>query len=104
MAGGRGGGGGVVSGRSLEGAHNSWWQCNGGVKPDGFVRLRNQTLLTTSAAVFISVIFHPSTYQFVAISFFLKKARAYCNFWGRSSRGGGGGRVRDRAPIRFRVR
>ena len=39
-----------------------------GEKPDGFVRLRDQsqTLSTTSAAVFISVIFHPSTYQFVA--------------------------------------
>ena len=65
-----------------------------GEKPDGFVRLRNQnqTLSTTSPAVFISAIFHPSTYQFVAISFFLEKARAYCNFWGRSIRGGGGGK------------
>ena len=63
-----------------------------GEKPDGFVRLRDQsqTLSTTSAAVFISVIFHPSTYQFVAISFFLEKARAYCNFWGRSIGGEGG--------------
>ena len=63
-----------------------------GEKPNGFVRLRNQnqTLSTTSAAVFISVIFHPSTYQFVAISFFLEKARAYCKFWGRSIWGGGG--------------
>ena len=69
-----------------------------GEKPDGFVRLRNQnqTLSTTSAAVFISVIFHPSTYQFVAISFFLEKARAYCNFWGRSIGGVGG---RDRARL-----
>ena len=73
-----------------------------GEKPDGFVRLRNQnqTLSTTSAAVFISVIFHPSTYQFVAISFFLEKARAYCNFWGRSIGGGGvGGRDRVRLGL-----
>ena len=44
----------VVSGSSLEGAYNSWWQCHRGVKPDGFVRLRNQnqTPLTISAFYF----------------------------------------------------
>ena len=44
----------VVSGRSLGGAYNSWWQCHRGVTPDGFVRLRNQnqTRLTISAFYF----------------------------------------------------
>ena len=64
----------------------------GGAKPDGFGGLRNQnqTLLSISAAVFICVILYLPTYQFVAVSFFLKKARAYYNFWGRSSGEGEG--------------
>ena len=46
-----------------------------GAKPDELVRLlRNQQ------AVLISVIVYPLTLHFVAISLFLKNARAYCIF------------------------
>ena len=65
------------------------------------MRNQNQTLLSISAAVFICVILYLPTYQFVAVSFFLKKARAYYNFWGRSSGEEG---VRDWVRIRVRVK
>ena len=42
----------------------TWWACK----------------IEKSAAVFISVIVYPLTLQFVAISLFLKNARAYCIF------------------------
>ena len=60
----------------------SEWYGEGGAKPDGPVRLRNQnqTLLSISisisATLLISVIVYPPTLQFVTISFFLKNARA----------------------------
>ena len=71
-----------------------------GEKPDGFVRLRNQnqTLSTPSAAVFISVIFHPSTYQFVAISFSSKKQERTV-ISGADLLGGVGGRDRARLGL-----
>ena len=63
----------------------SEWRWEGGAKPDGLVILtnQNQTLLSIriSAAVFLSVIVYPPTLQFVAISFFLRKARACCTFY-----------------------
>ena len=72
---GKGGGGVVFSG----------WYCEGGAKPDELVILRNQnqTLLSIRipAAVFISVIVYPHTLQFVTISFFLTRGRAYCTFY-----------------------
>ena len=46
-----------------------------GAKPDELVRL-----LSNQQAVLISVIVYPLTLLFVAISLFLKKARAYCIF------------------------
>ena len=54
-------------------------ECRG----DELVRLRNQTLLSIriSAAVFISGIAYPPTYQFVIILFFLKNARVSCIFY-----------------------
>ena len=63
----------------------SEWRWEGGAKPDGLVILtnQNQTLLSIriSAAVFLSVIVYPPTLQFVAISFFLRNARACCTFY-----------------------
>ena len=46
-----------------------------GAKPDELVRL-----LSNQQAVLISVIVYPLTLLFVAISLFLKNARAYCIF------------------------